>query len=185
VEVTPHHLFLSHETFGPEDTLGKVNPPLRSERDRRELWTQWQRIDVIASDHAPHTLPEKRVPFPDAPSGIPGVETMVPLLLAEVLAKRISLQDVIAKTSTNPAAILGIPQAGFSPGDRADYALYPKEATPVDPDLLHSRCGFSPFEGLPAVFPSRVILEGTIVVDRGEFSCGQPLWFAGKGYYPP
>jgi dihydroorotase len=139
---------------------------------------------VIASDHAPHTLSEKHAPFPEAPSGIPGVETMVPLLLAEVLEKRISLQDVIAKTSTNPAALLGIPKAGFVPGDRADFALYPKKKVPVDPDLLHSRCGFSPFEGIPAVFPSRVILGGTVVYDDGGFACGQPAWFAGKGYYP-
>jgi len=185
VEVTPHHLFLSMERFRPDDTLGKVNPPLRSERERKGLWTQWQRIDVIASDHAPHTLPEKQVPFPEAPSGIPGVETMVPLLLAGVLEKRISLQDVIAKTSTRPAALLGIPPAGFAPGDRADFALYPKAAAPVDPELLHSRCGFSPFEGLPAVFPAKVILGGTIVYDRGEFTEGRPIWFAGKGYYPP
>ena len=185
VEMTPHHLFLSVERFRPDDTLGKVNPPLRSERERKELWTQWQRIDVIASDHAPHTLPEKKVPFPEAPSGIPGVETMVPLLMAEVLKRRITLQDVIAKTSTQPATLLGILPAGFAPGDRADFALYPKAAVPVDPDLLHSRCGFSPFEGLPAVFPTRVILGGTIVCDNGEFISGQPLWFAGKGYYPP
>jgi dihydroorotase len=184
VEVTPHHLFLSVERFRPDDTRGKVNPPLRSERDRKGLWTAWHQINVIASDHAPHTLPEKQAPFPEAPSGIPGVETMVPLLMAEVLEKRISLQDVIAKTSTNPAALLGIPPAGFSPGDRADFALYPKTAAPVDPDLLHSRCGFSPFAGLPAVFPSRVILGGTVVYEEGEFSCGQPVWFAGKGYFP-
>ncbi|MGB7788424.1 dihydroorotase [Methanoregula sp.] len=184
VEVTPHHLFLAVDRFRPDDALGKVNPPLRSGRERKGLWTRWQRIDVIASDHAPHTLPEKRLPFSEAPSGIPGVETMVPLLMAEVVEKRISLQDVIAKTSTTPAALLGIPPAGFAPGDRADFALYPKTAVPVDPDLLHSRCGFSPFAGLPAVFPSRAILGGTVVYEEGEFTCGQPLWFAGKGYYP-
>lgn len=184
VEVTPHHLFLSKDTFGPEDTHGKVNPPLRSERERKELWTAWDRIDVIASDHAPHTLTDKRVPFADAPSGIPGVETMVPLLMAEVQEKRISLWDVIAKTSTNPAALLGIPQAGYSPGDRADFALYPKTAAPIDPEMLHSRCRFSPFAGLPAIFPVKVILGGMVVYESGIFSCGQPLWFAGKGYYP-
>jgi dihydroorotase len=184
VEVTPHHLFLSLEKFRPDDTLGKVNPPLRNERERKGLWTAWHQINVIASDHAPHTFAEKQVPFSVAPSGIPGVETMVPLLIAEVLEKRISLQDVIAKTSTNPSALLGIPPAGFSPGDRADFALYPKIATAVDPDLLHSRCGFSPFAGLPAIFPARVILGGTVVYEDGEFTCGQPIWFAGKGYFP-
>ncbi|NLD57145.1 MAG: amidohydrolase family protein, partial [Methanomicrobiales archaeon] len=129
VEVTPHHLFLSHEMLRDTDTQGKMNPPLRSEQEREALWDAWDRIDIIASDHAPHTRGEKAVPFPDAPSGVPGVETMVPLLLAQVMEKKISLTDVITKTSTNPARILGIPPAGFHTGDRADFAIYPK--TPV------------------------------------------------------
>lgn len=184
VEVTPHHLFLSREKFEIGDSYGKVNPPLRSERERKELWGTWDRISVIASDHAPHTPSEKEVPFHQAPSGIPGVETMVPLLVAAVLDKKITLEDVIRKTSQEPARLLCIPAAGFAPGDRADFALYSKEAHPVDPDQLHSRCGFSPFEGLPAAFPCRVILGGEIVYDTGEFFHGSPSWFAGKGYYP-
>ena len=93
-EVTPHHLFLSREQFRPGDTIGKVNPPLRSEKERKALWTAWDKISVIASDHAPHTPAEKQVPFHGAPSGIPGVETMVPLLLGAVLEKKISLPDM-------------------------------------------------------------------------------------------
>ncbi|MGA2121327.1 MAG: dihydroorotase [Methanoregula sp.] len=184
VEVTPHHLFLSHEQFRPDDTYGKVNPPLRSEKERKGLWAAWKTIDVIASDHAPHTPAEKQVPFRVAPSGIPGVETMVPLLLGAVLAKKASLPDVIRKTSQEPAELLGIPPAGFVPGDRGDFALYPKESVRIDPDTLHSRCGFSPFAGLPAVFPRLVILGGTVVYEEGEFSAGSPVWFAGNGYYP-
>jgi dihydroorotase len=184
VEVTPPHLFLSHEQFSPDDTCGKVNPPLRSEKERRALWTVWEKIGVIASDHAPHTPAEKQVPFREAPSGIPGVETMVPLLLAAVLAKKVSLPDVIRKTSQAPAELLGMTPAGFAPQDRGDFALYPKEAVRIDPDTLHSRCGFSPFAGLPAVFPRVVILGGTVVYEEGEFSAGSPVWYAGKGYYP-
>jgi dihydroorotase len=184
VEVTPHHLFLSHERFRAGDAKGKVNPPLRSEKERKDLLTAWDRIDVIASDHAPHTLTEKQAPFPVAPSGIPGVETMVPLLMAAVLENTVSLVDVMRKTSWKPAELLGIPQAGFGPGNRADFALFSKEVCHVDPDLLHSKCVFSPFEGLPAVFPRTVILNGKVVYDDGEFSSGSPVWFAGKGYYP-
>jgi dihydroorotase len=184
VEVTPHHLFLSYEQFGPNDTLGKVNPPLRSNRERRDLWAAWDRIDVIASDHAPHTRAEKDAPFPVAPSGIPGVETMLPLLMAEVLAKRIAIPDLIRKTSATPAALLGIPPAGFAPGDRADFALYRPEAVRIDPERLHSRCGYSPFAGLPAVFPDRVVMGGTVVYEEGAFSPGSPHWFAGKGWHP-
>lgn len=184
VEVTPHHLFLSRERFGYGDAQGKVNPPLRSEKEREDLWGVWDKIDVIASDHAPHTVAEKHAPFDKAPSGIPGVETMVPLLLAAVLEKKVSLGDVIQKTSWKPAELLGIPPAGFALGDRADFALYPKKALPVDSDMLHSKCVFSPFEGLPGVFPRITILAGEVVYEEGEFFPGSPVWFAGKGYYP-
>ncbi len=126
VEVTPHHLFLSVDQCHIPDAFWKVNPPLRREKERKDLRSMWERIDVIASDHAPHTRSEKEQPFAAAPSGIPGVETMVPLLMAEVLDRKISLQDVILKTSANPAALLGIPSAGFSPGKRGDFAVYRK-----------------------------------------------------------
>jgi dihydroorotase len=184
VEATPHHLFLSREMFRNTDTFAKVNPPLRSERERKELMSRWNRIDVIASDHAPHTRTEKQQPFPDAPSGVPGVETTLPLLLAAVLEKTVRLPEVIAKTSSNPAAILGIPPAGFAPGCRGDFAIFPKEFVPIDPDNLHSRCGWTPFEGHRGVFPSRVILDGTVVYEDGEFFPATPSWIPGKGYFP-
>ena len=184
VEATPHHLFLSREMVEDSDALFKVNPPLRSERERKELLSRWTRIDIIASDHAPHTRSEKQQPFPDAPSGVPGVETTLPLLLAAVLEKTISLPDVIAKTSTNPAEILGIPPAGFAPGCRGDFAIFPKQAVPIDPDTLHSRCRWTPFEGKMGVFPSRVIMDGTVVYEDGEFFRANPTWIPGKGFFP-
>ncbi len=72
-EVTPHHLFLSLERFEPDNTYVKVNPPIRPESIRRSLFSLWDEIDIIASDHAPHTRSDKDVAFADAPSGIPGV----------------------------------------------------------------------------------------------------------------
>jgi dihydroorotase len=182
VEVTPHHLFLSRDRFAPGSPRGKVNPPLRNERMRKGVWGSWETIDVIASDHAPHTIREKSEEFMRAPSGIPGVETMVPLLLAAVLERKITLASVIAKTSATPAALLGIPEAGFAVGNRADFALYPKEGVPVDPDHLHSKCGWSPFEGFTAVFPSEVIMDGVSVYKEGEFSRIPARWFPGRGY---
>ncbi|MFA5331616.1 MAG: dihydroorotase [Methanoregula sp.] len=182
VEVTPHHLFLSCDGASPADTHLKVNPPVRSEKERKELWSRWNRIDMIASDHAPHTLKEKSGPFSRAPSGIPGVETMVPLLMAEVLEKRISLVDLIHKTSKAPATLIGIPPAGFRPGDRADFAIYPKKSRVIAAEDLHSRCGWTPFEGHRAVFPQIVIMNGEVVYDDGEFTRGSPVWYPGKGY---
>ena len=184
VEATPHHLFLSREMFEDTDALGKVNPPLRSEQERKELLSRWGRIDVVASDHAPHTTLEKKLPFSDAPSGVPGVETMIPLLLAAVLEKSISLPDVIAKTSRNPAAILGIPPAGFVVGCRGDFALFKKQAVRIEADNLHSRCGWTPFEGKMGVFPSQVIMDGTVVFEDGEFFRATPSWIPGKGFFP-
>ena len=184
VEVTPHHLFLSREKARDNDTRFKVNPPVRSERERKALFACWDRIDVIASDHAPHTVTEKAQPFPSAPSGVPGVETMVPLLVAEVLEKRLTLADVIQKTSIAPAALIGIPPAGFVPGDRADFAIYPKKAVTIEADLLHSKCGWTPYEGMKGVFPDIVIRDGAVVCESGEFTRIPPVWYAGKGYSP-
>ncbi len=182
VEVTPHHLFLSHELFEEDDTLARMNPPLRDEETRRDLWSCWNAIDVVASDHAPHTLREKRAPFEIAPSGVPGVETMVPLLMAAVCRGRITLASVIEKTSWNPAAILGIQRAGFEPGDRADYALYPDEVARIDPSCLHAKCGWSPFEGLDAVFPDEVIVRGKRAYVCGDCREACPAWHPGQGY---
>jgi len=184
VEVTPHHLFLSREKAEITDTRFKVNPPVRSEDERKALWARWDRIDMIASDHAPHTKADKSRPFPDAPSGVPGVETMVPLLMAEVLDRRITLPAVIQKTSTAPAGLIGILPSGFAPGDRADFALYPRTPVKVEPELLHSKCGWTPYEGFKAVFPLIVIRGGEVVYDQGEFCRTEPTWFAGRGYIP-
>lgn len=185
VEATPHHLFLSREMFADSDAYAKVNPPLRSRRERTELLSRWKRIDVVASDHAPHTRGEKEQPFSSAPSGVPGVETTLPLLLAAVLEKTVNLPEVIAKTSLNPAAILGIPAAGYTPGCRGDFAIFEKQAVRIDPGNLHSRCGWTPFEGCMGVFPSRVIMGGVVVYEGGEFFRAEPSWIPGRGYSPP
>ncbi|MDK2975230.1 MAG: dihydroorotase [Methanofollis sp.] len=184
VEVTPHHLFLSWERFDRDDAMARVNPPIRTEQERKKLWSRWDRIDVVASDHAPHTRAEKNVPFPDAPSGVPGVETMLPLLMAEVFAGKITLPSVIEKTSFNPARILGIPKAGFEPGDRADFALYPEETVAIDPDALHTKSRWTPFEGMAAVFPEIVVMGGRCAVKSGEILSCRGQWIPGKGYIP-
>ena len=82
---------------------------------------------------------------------------------------KISLRSVIEKTSYRPAEILGIPRAGFSVGERADFALYEKIPAPVTPELLHNKCGWTPFEGHLALFPRTVIRGGRVVYRDGEF----------------
>ena len=182
IEVTPHHLFLSYESFRSDDAYAKVNPSLRSESERRKLRTRWDRIDVIGSDHAPHTCDEKGRPFRDAPSGIPGVETMIPLLMAKVLSGTMELPEIIAKTSTNPSEILGILPAGFIPGMRADFGLYPHETSVIHADNLSSKAGWTPFEGMSGVFPAQVIMAGSVVYNNGEYFRSEPVWLKGRGY---
>jgi len=184
-EVTPHHLFLSVGSFGDEEGRGKVNPPLRTELERAALWSAWDQIDVIASDHAPHTAPEKNTAFRNAPAGFPGVETMLPLLMAAVLEGKISLDSLVQKVSATPAAILGIPPAGFRVGDRADFSLFPRIIRKIEEEDLHSRAGWSPFTGCSAVFPRHVVMDGKIVFAEGEFIPSRPRWFAGRGYKVP
>ena len=182
VEVAPHHLFLSIEKGDGDNAFLKVNPPLRHEQVRKELWEAWNRIDVIASDHAPHTKSEKEKDFSEAPSGIPGVETMLPLLMAAFRERRIPLMSIIKKTSWTPSDLLGIPRAGFRPGMRADFALYGSEPTLITAEDLHTRAGWTPYEGMPGLFPERVIRDGALVYDGGEFFSRPPRWYAGRGY---
>jgi dihydroorotase len=183
-EVTPHHLLLSQEDFGASDPRGKVNPPLRTNAERQRLAAAWDRPTVLASDHAPHTGEEKASGFSRAPSGMPGVETMIPLFIPKVLAGEITLASLVAKTSAGPCSILGIPPPGFRPGQRADFALFPGETTVIHAKDLHRRCGWTPFEGREAVFPSVVILAGEVVFRDGDFTPGSPRWFPGRGYIP-
>ncbi|MEN6519288.1 MAG: dihydroorotase [Methanospirillum sp.] len=182
VEVTPHHLLLDREGFEDNDGRGRVNPPLRSRAGRDALRACLPEVDAVASDHAPHTAEEKAHPFAEAPSGLPGVETMLPLLLARALDGAFPLERLIALTSTGPARILGIRPAGFAPGDRADFALFRPEAEPVRAARLHSRCGWTPYEGMPAVFPERVVLAGELAYDHGRFVDVPGAWVSGKGY---
>jgi dihydroorotase len=183
-EVTPHHLLLANQDFHPRDARAKVNPPLRDKKNQEGLWNMWNEIDVIASDHAPHTAVEKAVDFPSAPSGIPGVETMVPLLLAEVRRRNLPVSSLVEKVSRRPCEILGIPPAGFQPGERADFALYSGKITIVEPGELHSRAGWTPFTGMPAIFPELVIMGGKVAYHHGEFFNTGSRWYPGRGYNP-
>jgi len=114
-EVTPHHLFLSREDAGRLGTFGRMNPPLRSEERRAAVFERLRDgdVDVVATDHAPHTVAEKRQRLVDAPSGVPGVETLYPLLLESVRKGNLSLERVRDVVAANPASI-------FEIGERAD-----------------------------------------------------------------
>ncbi|MFB6157968.1 MAG: dihydroorotase [Haloferacaceae archaeon] len=179
-EVTPHHLLLSRDDLPDLGTLGRMNPPLRSEERRAGLYERLAEgaVDLVATDHAPHTPEEKDAGIWDAPSGVPGVETMVPLLLARArdpddpLAVP-RLRDAVAR---RPAARFDLPDKGrIEPGVHADLALYPDGTRPVEGADLHSKCGWTPFEGWPGSFPAWTLVRGTPVYDpTAEFGAGTP-----------
>jgi dihydroorotase len=175
-EVAPHHLFLD---LRREDlrAYGKVNPPLRTHGDRAALWGALLqgRIPIIASDHAPHTRAEKDRRFEDAPPGIPGVETMVPLLMAEARSGRLGLQRLVDATAVRPAAFLGLARRGIETGLEAHIAVYDtREVGEVVTERLHHKCGWTPYEGMPAIFPSLVVSAGEVLVEDGVFQRSQP-----------
>jgi dihydroorotase len=175
-EVTPHHLFLDirREDLGPR---GKVNPPLRTDLDRAALWAALGQgmIPIVASDHAPHTPEEKAMTFEDAPAGLPGVETMVPLLMTEVKNGRLSLERLVDATSVRPAAFLGLEPRGIFVGTEAHLAVYdPKGARKVREDELHHKCGWSPYHGMDANFPVLVISPGGVLVEDGVYQQRRP-----------
>jgi dihydroorotase len=107
---------------------------------------------------------------------------MMPLLVAKVLDKTISVASLISRTSERPAMVLGIRKSGFATGDRADFALYEKSPARIRAGDLHSRSGWSPFDGMRAVFPRMVVMGGEVVFSDGEFFEGTPQWFPGRGY---
>ena len=178
VEVTPHHLFLSEEAL--LGTLGKVNPPLRASDQQLYLWEAFERgeIDILASDHAPHLESDKDTDFLKAPSGLPGVETMYPLLLNSVAYGNISLSTVVKALSERPAELLELKKGRIAQGYDADFMVIDfRESENISVSRLHSKAGWSPFEGFRAIFPRHVISRGEFVVkDRvfvGEKGTGE------------
>jgi len=152
-EVTPQHLTLAAEDAYPRlGSHAQMNPPIRSAAHRDGLW-RWlnQGVpDVIGSDHAPHTLEEKAKPYPDSPSGMPGVQTLLPLLLDHVAAGRTTLQRVIDLTSAGPQRVFGLVTKGrIAIGYDADFSVVDlKKRWTIEENWLASRCGWSPFTGM-------------------------------------
>ncbi len=178
-EACPHHLVLSADMARNADTATfgnriKVNPPVRSEADRRALWAGVNQdlIDTIGSDHAPHLLSEKSQPYWSAPSGMPGVETTLPLLLTAVRNRQLSLERVVQLCCEEPARVFGLKRKGtIAVGQDADFLLLADENAPLHAlraSDMHTRVGWSPFEGIAMVpRPQRVYVGGRLVAANG------------------
>ncbi|MEA3022117.1 MAG: dihydroorotase, partial [Alphaproteobacteria bacterium] len=153
VEVTPHHLTLAapdcYERLG---TLAQMNPPVRDASHRAALWRGLDQgiVDVLGSDHAPHTRAEKAKPYPESPSGMTGVQTLVPLMLDHVNAGKLTLQRFVDLTSAGPNRLFGIAGKGrIAVGYDADFTIVDlkRRATITDAGV-GSRAGWTPYDGV-------------------------------------
>lgn len=184
-EVTPQHLVLNTDAYAEIGSLAQMNPPLRSRENNDILWQALLDgiIDFIATDHAPHTLAEKAKPYPSSPSGMPGVETSLPIMLTQAQQGRCSIAQVANWMSTAVAKGYGIPNKGaIALSYDADLVLVDlKNYHPVLRAELMTKCGWSPFEGWNLTgWPAITIVGGQIVYDRGKLNTtvrGQALTF--------
>ena len=185
-ETTPQHLLLTapdiYEKIG---SFAQMNPPIREKYHQDELWKGMLdgTIDCIATDHAPHTLAEKKQPYGQAPSGMPGVETSLPLMLNEVSNNKIKLEQVVKWMCENPANVYNIKNKGFL------KLGYDADITIVDMNLekklsgsdMQSKCGWTAFEGMQIKgVPIMTIVNGNIVYQNGKVTNdfkGRPVKF--------
>jgi len=170
-ETCPHYLLFDADKCGH-----KVYPPIRNESHRKSLWeaVSSRTIDIIASDHAPHTAEEKSLPVWEEPSGLSGVETFVPLMLNEVNKGSLTINDYVRIASEAPAKTWGIfPQKGnLLPGADADFTIADMNMKKtICADDLHSKCKKSPYDGMEVKgFPVATIIRGKIVMRNGKLT---------------
>lgn len=158
-EVTPHHLFLSSDDLAGLGPFGDVRPRLATPGDRDALWQHLDVVDCIATDHAPHTIDEKRGAEP--PPGLPGLETMLPLLLTAVDAGRLSVERLIELTSTNPTRIFNLPR---TPNTYVEVEVGPRYRLPLHG--WQTKPNWSPFSNREvAGRVLRTVLRGITVYD--------------------
>lgn len=185
VEVTPQHLTLAApDAYRLLGTRAQMNPPLRDRHHQQRLWWGLERgvVDVLGSDHAPHTLEEKAKDYPATPSGMPGVQTLVPVMLDHVNAGRLSLARFVDLTSAGPQRIFGIAGKGrIAVGYDADLTIVDLKAERVIEDAwIGSKCGWTPFAGRKVKgWPVGTLVRGRLAMWQGELgeAKGEPVRF--------
>jgi dihydroorotase len=187
VEVTPQHLTLTApECYERLGTLAQMNPPIRDARHRDALWHALAGgiVDVIGSDHAPHTREEKARPYPASPSGMTGVQTLVPIMLDHVAAGRLTLERFVDLTSAGPQRIFNIAGKGrIALGYDADLTIVDlAKRQRIENAWIASRCGWTPFDGMTVTgWPQATVIRGRIVMRDGGLlgpPAGEPIRFA-------
>ena len=184
-EVTPHHLTLTADDYARLGTKLQMNPPVRAARHRDALWRGLSQgvLDILGSDHAPHTLEEKAKTYPASPSGMTGVQTLVPVMLDHVAAGRLSLARFVDMTSAGPARLFGLAGKGrIAAGYDADLTIVdPKRRGTIRDSWIASRSQWTPHDGRAVTgWPVGTIVRGARVMWEGELatpSTGRPARF--------
>jgi dihydroorotase len=176
VEVTPNHLTLvapdCYERLGP---FAQMNPPVREERHRQAVWRGVDQgiADILGSDHAPHTREEKAKTYPDTPSGMTGVQTLVPLMLDHVNAGRLTLERFVDMTSAGPKRLFGIAGKGrIAVGYDADLTIVDmNRRETITNGWIASKCGWTPYDGVTVTgWPIGTLVRGNVVMWEGELA---------------
>jgi dihydroorotase len=187
VEVTPQHLTLvAPDCYERLGTYAQMNPPIRDDSHRQALWKGIAdgTVDVLGSDHAPHTRAEKDATYPNTPSGMPGVQTMIPIMLDHVAAGRLSLERLIDLLSTGPARIYSMVGKGrIDIGYDADFTIVDLKARrTIKNSWIASRCGWTPYDGMKVTgWPMLTIQRGQIIMREDQLlgePAGRPIRFA-------
>jgi dihydroorotase len=174
-EATPHHLTLTANDYARLGTLIQMNPPVRAARHRDGVWRGISQgiVDVLGSDHAPHTLAEKAKPYPASPSGMTGVQTLVPIMLDHVNAGRLTLQRFVDLSSHGPQRIFGMARKGrIAAGYDADFTVVDlKRRETITNAQAGSRAGWTPYDGKEVTgWPVGTIVRGRRVMWEGEIA---------------
>lgn len=172
-EVTPHHLFFRKQKLEEIKSYIKTNPPIRDDKNRKRLWKLFKtgKIDVLASDHAPHTIEEKQKNFWEAPAGVPGVQAMYPLMAYQVKRNNLDLNRLVQAISKNPAKTFGLNKGKIEKGRYADLVIMDfNEIKEINKRKMHSKCNWTPYEGKEAIFPKKTLLRGDVIYSDGNFT---------------
>jgi dihydroorotase len=175
-EATPHHLTLeAPQCYEQLGSRAQMNPPVRDASHRAAIWHGVQAgiIDVLGSDHAPHTLEEKAKPYPQSPGGMTGVQTLVPIMLDHVNAGRLSLLRLVDLTSAGPARLFGIARKGrIAVGYDADLSVVDlKRRETITDRWIKSRAGWTPYDGVSVTgWPVGTLVRGQRVMWQGELA---------------
>lgn len=169
-EVTPHHMLLNSNQFKVCGNIAKTNPPLRDDKDKLEVGDLLN-IDILGTDHAPHTISEKKKNVWDAPPGIPNLDTALPLILTEINKRNVTFTDLKRLMCETPSKIFRIKNKGFiKEGMDADFVVVNmKKEGIINPDKFKSKAKYSPFKGFKTKgAPIMSMIRGEVVMEDGE-----------------